>query len=389
MYILLISRGVPSDEDPQWGCFEFDQARALASIGHKVVVMSVDERLRFSSTLYGLSYKKVDGVAFYNYRFFPKKVSNLCGFKISSKITEYQYIYLLKKIIQEQGVPDVLYSHYLNTSYICVQLKKMFNIPLVGIEHWSELAKDQLIPLAKKVGDLTYGNVDKLISVSDGLQFMIKKHFGKDSVVINNMVSSDFCQGEVKFNNNCDKVEFVTIGSLIHRKGFDLLIDAFIKLNLPKDKWKLSIIGGGGDFEKLQNRIQSTNLQDNIHLLGSKTKAEIVKILQRSDVFVLASRKETFGVVYIEAMMLGLPVIASICGGPEEFVQKKDGLLVPVNDVDALADAIKYMFVNYQSYDRAKIAEDCKNRFSPEVIARQLTDIFEKVVEEHKQKNSK
>ena len=104
--------------------------------------------------------------------------------------------------------------------------------------------------------------------------------------------------------------------------------------------------------------------------------------------FVLASRKETFGVVYIEVMMLGLPVIASICGGPEEFVQETDGLLVPVEDVNALADAIKYMFENYQLYDRAKIAEDCKNRFSPEVIARQLTDIFEKVVEEHNQKTT-
>ena len=65
MYILLISRGIPSDKDPLWGCFEFDQARALRSIGHKVIVLSVDERVRFYKRKIGLAHKVVDGIDCY------------------------------------------------------------------------------------------------------------------------------------------------------------------------------------------------------------------------------------------------------------------------------------------------------------------------------------
>ena len=151
----------------------------------------------------------------------------------------------------------------------------------------------------------------------------------------------------------------------------------------------MNIIGGGEERENLQKQIKDLGLQDNIHLLGQKTKTEIVDILRDSNAFILPSRNENFSVAVLEALACGLPVISSICGGIRECIFDFNGLLFPVNDVDALADAIKYIFENYQSYDRAKIAEDCKNRFSPEVIARQLTDIFEKVVEEHKQKQLK
>ena len=98
MYILLISRGIPSKKDPLWGCFEFDQARALRSIGHKVVVLSVDERVRFYRRKIGLMHKVVDGIDCYNYCLLPKKISELFGFNFSSKVSFAHYDFLLKKI---------------------------------------------------------------------------------------------------------------------------------------------------------------------------------------------------------------------------------------------------------------------------------------------------
>lgn len=378
MYILLIARGIPTKKDPIWGCFEFDHARALSLIGHKVVVLSVDERIRFYKRKIGITYQNIEGVDCYSYRLIPKKISNLFGFKFSTKISVAQYNYLLKKIIEKHGTPDIIYSHYLTISHLAVYVSKKFHIPLVAIEHWSEVNKETLSANIKKLGDLTYCNVDQLISVSEPLRNVIRKHFAVDSVVVHNMVGDDFCNQQINLNF-VDKVRFVTIGRLVFGKGFDLLLKAFAKLNLQNEKWEMNVIGCGVEYDNLKKQIVEVGLQDNIHLLGSKTKVEIVDILRNSDVFVLASRKETFGVVYIEAMMMGLPIIATICGGPEGFVRETEGLLVPVDDVDALADAIKYMFDNYKSYDRQKIAEDCKNRFSPEVIAHQLTDVFESV----------
>jgi glycosyltransferase involved in cell wall biosynthesis len=383
MYILLISRGIPSKKDPLWGCFEFDQARALRSIGHKVVVLSVDERVRFYRRKIGLMHKVVDGIDCYNYCLLPKKISELFGFNFSSKVSFAHYDFLLKKIIKEHGTPDIIYSHYLTTSYVATLLKKKWNIPLVAIEHWSEINKDKLNSWVKKVGQLTYNNVDRLISVSLSLQDRIVQHFGVNSLVIHNMVGADFFNQKNKFNFD-GKIKFVTTGRLVYGKGFDLLPRAFAKLNLPKDKWEMNIIGGGEEYDNLQKQINELNLQDNIHLLGQKTKAEVVDILKISNAFILPSRAENFSVAVLEALACGLPVISSICGGIRECIFDFNGLLFPVDDVDALADAIKYMFDNYQSYDRQKIAEDCKNRFSPEVIAHQLTDVFELVLKEYK-----
>jgi glycosyltransferase involved in cell wall biosynthesis len=313
----------------------------------------------------------------------PKKISELFGFNFSSKVSFAHYDFLLKKIIKEHGTPDIIYSHYLTTSYVATLLKKKWNIPLVAIEHWSEINKDKLNSWVKKVGQLTYNNVDRLISVSLSLQDRIVQHFGINSLVIHNMVGADFFNQKNKFNFD-GKIRFVTTGRLVYGKGFDLLPRAFAKLNLPKEKWEMNIIGGGEEYDNLQKQINELKLQDNIHLLGQKTKAEVVDILKISNAFILPSRAENFSVAVLEALACGLPVISSICGGIRECIFDFNGLLFPVDDVDALADAIKYMFDNYQSYDRQKIAEDCKNRFSPEVIAHQLTDVFELVLKEYK-----
>ena len=114
--------------------------------------------------------------------------------------------------------------------------------------------------------------------------------------------------------------------------------------------------------------------------MGSKNKNEIATLLQNSDLFVLPSRNETFGVVYIEAMACGLPIIATDCGGPRDIVTEENGLLIPTEDVNALGNAILHMVNNIDKYDRKAIAEDCQARFSPEVIAKQLTQIFEDTI---------
>ena len=135
-----------------------------------------------------------------------------------------------------------------------------------------------------------------------------------------------------------------------------------------------------------KTKINTYNLQDNIILLGKKSKEDIVPLLQQSDLFILPSRSETFGVAYIEAMACGLPIIATDCGGPRDIVTPENGLLIPNEDTCALADAILYMVRNINKYNRKAIAEDCQARFSSEVIAKQLTQIFEDTIKKYKEK---
>jgi L-malate glycosyltransferase len=109
------------------------------------------------------------------------------------------------------------------------------------------------------------------------------------------------------------------------------------------------------------------------------SKKPLQKKLRESDCFVLPSKSETFGVAYMEALACGVPVIATKCGGPEVFVNKSNGLLIPVNDVDTLAVAMKYMYKNITLFDKKKIAKDIKSKFSPEVVANQLLRIYKKI----------
>lgn len=377
MTIFIITRGTPTKQDPQWGCFEYDQAKALAKTGHKVVVLSVDRRFRPFQQKIGISSQTKDNVTTYNAFVLPNViVRKIAGEKILYRLR----VWLLKKLYQravaENGQPDVLYSHYVFITKEAVALRETYHVPLVAMEHWSEIQKPNIPARILRMTD-SYKNADQVVAVSKSLQKTLKEKFNVNACVVYNMVGKDF---HYKPGTSSGPVQYVAAGSLIPRKGYDLLIQAFSKVHLAKEQWHLNIIGSGKEKENLQQLVEQYNLQDNITLSGQRSKEEIVALYQQSDVFVLPSRMETFGVVYIEAMACGLPVIATPCGGPEEFVNKDNGLLVPVNDVDQLAEAIEYMSRHYQEYDKQAIADYCQARFSSEVIAKQLTDIFEDVV---------
>ena len=114
--------------------------------------------------------------------------------------------------------------------------------------------------------------------------------------------------------------------------------------------------------------------------MGHKSKQEIVALLQDSDIFVLPSQSETFGVAYIEALACGLPIIATDCGGPQDIVTNSNGILIPINDQQALEQAIIQMTSNLSSYNHESIAEDCQNRFSSNNVAKQITQILEQTI---------
>ncbi len=385
MFILLVSRGIPTKRDPQWGCFEKDQAEALVALGHKVVIASVDTRFRWYWRSLGITHQHLNDIEYYNYFLIPGRLLSVGGGeKVMQKYTQWAFSKCAETIIAEHGMPDVVYSHYLFNSFQALPFVQKYNLPFVAIEHWSKVNKDVLDSTIRMMGEKVYGLADTIITVSDSLRQRIIKHFNKETTVVHNMVGCEFTNQPNPLNSNI--VKFVSVGTLIKLKGHDLLIKALSQLQLPPETWELTIIGDGPEKDVLQKQINEIHLQDRIHLVGRKNKNEIADILRTNSVFVLPSRTENFSVAVLEALACGLPVIASICGGIRECIDEKNGLLFPVDDVDALANALQYMIENYDKYDRQGIAADCKNRFSPEVIAKQLTAVFEEAIEKHNHK---
>lgn len=382
MNILMIARGYPTPKEPQWGCFEQDQAEALQRYGHKVIVVSVDGRFRWQFRRIGITTYEKDNVLYYNSFLLPSKIMSLFGGrKFAKKIMAYQLDKIYKLVVDRFGKPDIIYAHFFFNTLMGSFLKRKYSIPLVGIEHAGRFRFDHLDPNTLKDAKAAYEQTDAIITVSESLRKGLYYHFQKESFVIPNITANVFEKANITSLPQCDDLVFVSVGRLVKSKRFDLLIQSFGQINKSLKKWKLNIIGPGEEKENLQQLINNSGLQDKIHLLGPKTKSEIADIFSKSHIFILASQLETFGVVYIEAMSMGLPVIATICGGPEDFVNQSNGLLVPIDDVKALTNAIKFLYENYSNYDRIRISTECRHKFSSTTIVRQLTEVFEGVIE--------
>lgn len=377
MKILVISNGYPTPNDPQLGCFERDQAMALKQLGHEVAILAVDTRFRWLKRKRGVSVFQEDGLSVYWGYWIPTVL--IRGKRTRDRITYRFYDKVYSRLVEEWGKPDILFAHFQRNIYFSLFLKKKYNLPLVGMEHWSVLMQNQLPAFALQRGAVAYPGADKLLSVSRALSESLRQKFNVASDVVNDMLGPEFLDYtyQARRSGGC---RFVSVGSLLPIKGYDLLIKAFVESGLSKLGCSVSIIGDGPERKFLEQLIADCGVKESVHLLGRKVKNEIVRELRDSDVYVLSSRSETFGVACVEAMSQGLPCIATLCGGPEEFVSEKDGVLIPRDDQKALEKALCQMQENYSQYDREDIAARCLGRFSPQVIAGGLTQIFEEVI---------
>lgn len=379
MRIYIIARGYPSKIDPTWGCFEKEQAEALNKLGHQVIILSVDTRFRFYWRRLGIQHFEQNNMAIYNIFLLPYALLFFIPKYFKNRFYAWQLEILYKRAVRKYGRPEILYSHYLHNTQRAIRIHQKYAIPLVAVEHWSKMAFNPIPKNVIKLAKQVYSSIDQLITVSSTLQNNIRKQVQQDSIVVPNMIGQEFCYQVSHRNDHTFRI--ISTGRLVPEKRFDLLIKAFANIN---QNLELTIIGNGPQKTQLQQLINKLHIENKVHLLGYKTKHEIVSLLQNSDLFVLPSQSETFGVAYVEALACGLPIIATDCGGPIDFVTQENGLLIPIDNLDALVKSILLMINNKQQYNRQTIALDCQSRFSSNTIAKKITTIFEKTIKKAK-----
>ena len=199
----------------------------------------------------------------------------------------------------------------------------------------------------------------------------IKNRFGINVKVIYNPTSFET---NIKEYNETKTI--LAMGRYHEVKGFDLLIEAFKIFNKNNKGWKLKIVGEGNQRQKLQELINRDSLQTNILLTG-KTN-DVIKEYKNADFFVLSSRIEGFGMVVIEAMECGLPVISFALPCIKEIItEEDDGVLVESYDVQDMAKAMERLAQNSEL--RRKIGINAKKRakeFSIEKIIKKWEEII-------------
>lgn len=173
----------------------------------------------------------------------------------------------------------------------------------------------------------------------------------------------------------------IAVGRYVYQKGFDLLLQAWAKIEKQFPDWELAIYGMG-DRSPYDNLAKQLGVDMNrCHLNGSTQN--IRKEYLESSLFVFSSRFEGFGMVLIEAMACGLPVVSFDCPcGPKDIVSHdEDGLLVPSGDIDKLANAMSQLMDSYElRHQMAKNAICNVRRFQIDEIADRWQLLFEDVL---------
>jgi glycosyltransferase involved in cell wall biosynthesis len=270
-----------------------------------------------------------------------------------NKFDFFKLIILLSFRIFTKIKPEIVIS-FLEYANLVVLIAKSFSFikPLIIISErnnttlsleYKRMAKVKRL-LIKKL----YSRADKIISVSEGVETDLIKSFGvqqKQVQVIYNGFDLAFIKHEIREPiNNIDQVRdntpiIIACGRLTYQKNYPLLLESFSKTQKQIDS-TLLILGQGEEKVFLEELILRFGIQEKVILLGFQKNP--FKYIAIADIFVLSSRWEGFPNVIVEAMACGTPVISTRCPyGPEEIITDgENGLLVPVDDRDAMAEAI-------------------------------------------------
>jgi glycosyltransferase involved in cell wall biosynthesis len=170
-------------------------------------------------------------------------------------------------------------------------------------------------------------------------------------------------------------------GRITWQKGFDLLIDAFIPVAQRHPDWKLRIYGDGVRFDRLRRRVIRHGVYNNVFLMGATRR--LGELMSRASVFALSSRYEGFGMVIVEAMSKGLPVVSFDCPrGPAEIIDDgRDGILVPDANVEALTRALLELIEDDERRARyGAAALEKASTFDIGTIGMQWESLFDELV---------
>ncbi|PIZ75145.1 hypothetical protein COY05_04620 [Candidatus Peregrinibacteria bacterium CG_4_10_14_0_2_um_filter_38_24] len=289
---------------------------------------------------------------------FDKEDIKVIRINTKSKHNPIHYL-SLKRIIAEEKI-DILHLNLWNPASCRYGFLagKSAKIPMIVTEH-DPFKLTGFKNVFKKYGLKT---VSKIVTVSLENQKLLKKLFPehKEKIeVIQNGIDIDWWQSQVLrfaekdryeikteiFRANKNTLIIISVAELHERKGLKYLIKAISEVKEKYPNIKLVIVGEGPDRKNLENLIKKLKLENNVILLGRRK--EIPKLLKSSNIFVLPSRREAFGLVNLEAMITPLPVIASKVGGiPEIIKDGETGILVESENEKELAQALEKLIPN-------------------------------------------
>ncbi len=414
MHILILpSEYFVTKEHPTAGIFQFDQAKIFIEKGNKVGVLAakptftVREYMRqlkrvfllksglgiaLKRTLYflfplpfALNEENLQGINVFRFRgsYGLVRTQNSAG-----RLKKWKRIgdYAIAKYIKKYGRPDIIHAH--NIVYAGMMgnfLSKKYNIPIVVTERSSEHLMRDLPDELKAMISKHFQEMNNLNAVSPSFVKQLEKNYSieEDKVKwLPNVIDKLFEEEQIENKVIGGAFTFLNVANLIPIKGQEEMIRAFGAAFRHNNDVVLKIAGDGHLRQHLESIVLELDLL-NVEFLGFLNRERVVDEMTKCNVLLLPSHYETFGVVLIEALALGKPVIASKCGGPECIVDSTNGLLFDCRNIEQLTSSLKTIQMNYQEYDRQKIRKDLIDRFGEEKFYKRIREIYETAINDY------
>lgn len=347
---------------------------SLANKGYEVHFISSALPARLDITNPNIFFHKVNVQTYPLFQYQPYDIA------LSSMIYRVVNLYKL----------DLLHAHYaIPYAYAAFTAKQMLkeegkDIPLVTTLHGTDITLVGQHPSYKHAVEFSINQSDAITSVSESLKkdtlqfFNIKKEI---QVITNFIDNSEFINKSACTRNQfatSDEKILIHVSNLRPVKRVDEVLQIFKNVH-ARVKSKLIIIGEGPDMEVVNEFLENNpELMSKIRLLGKVN--DLYKILQLSDVFLLPSEQESFGLAALEAMAASTPVISSNAGGiPEVNIQGETGFLAEIGNVEAMSNyTIKLLSDETLLAEMKKNAKEQAMRFD----LKNILPIYEKMYDE-------
>ena len=289
---------------------------------------------------------------------------------------------------------DLLHAHTVYPDgFAAVLLGKALKRPVVITIHGGDVTVYFKRLLGRRLGLWALSNSDRVIAVSDALRREVVEEYGangeKITVIANGVDVTKFAplpraeaSDSLKLGGDASRILYV--GGIQRSKGIDYLLKAAARLAGTSPRAIEVLLVGDGDYMGAAKLLaDELGIADSTTFAGQRPHAEIPFWMNACDVLVLPSLSEGFGVVLIEAMACGKPVVATRCGGPEDIVNTQTGLLVPPEDDIALSEALHEVLSGEHRFDAEEIRGYATQNYGYDRIASRILDIYRQLAQKH------
>lgn len=370
MKILFLTPWYPDDKNPNHGIFVRDQAVALQR-AHEVIVISA--KVDYSTfALFSYAIKESDFRGVREYRISVKRSIPFLNQLVFFYIVTRQAVRISKK-----NPPDIVHGNIgYPGAFWSWLVSKIIRKPYVVTEHTSRFTANFRSLLHKILTVYSLKRARTVISVSTHSAEEVSAFIGRRPVVIPNII--DFEKFTSLSEPQTDVWQIGFLGNLnTPTKGLDVLLNALSGIRI---EFKLHIGGSGNLLEEYKQLARQLKVEDKCIFYGFVAHSEVPAFMKHLHFFVSASRFESFGMVMVEAMACGLPVVATASGGPADFINSSNGILVEKENADALRQGIEKMMQNYREYDPERIRRFAMENYSAEKFLERSDELYRPVM---------